>query len=337
MFRRSIASFLVAVALSGAARGEDPADAIRVTESADEIRIETHALSAAVRKRGYVSGIAAGSFVDKKTGAADVGFGLHIMDFLMAAGWREDGYERDRKVHGDLPKHYVEGPQICTKAGVLPVEVVKGDGFVALRARYRFHQPGEGYRAGSTWEQTLVFRPGVRYALSAERVTSANDVDGLFYRIDMPGHIRHGGGFGDTFEQVYLSYRDQMIPAAEFQEDFGPDEKFLYQRREGAIQERMIRGYQVKVDGKPGPWLAGMTLDPAAVSEAWCHQRGYVSFIQELHGRGVKAGESFGAAYVVGWFDDVAEMNAAYDEHAGVTEIRTDGDRLVLERVAQSR
>ena len=28
----------------------------------------------------------------------------------------------------------------------------------------------------------------------------------------------------------------------------------------------MIRAYQVKVDGKPGPWLAGMTLDPAAVS-----------------------------------------------------------------------
>jgi len=73
----------------------------------------------------------------------------------------------------------------------------------------------------------------------------------------------------------------------------------------------------VKLDGKPGPWLAGMTLDPAAVSEAWCHQRGYVCFIEELHRKKVKAGETFGAAYVVGWFDDVAEMNKVYDRHKG--------------------
>ena len=70
----------------------------------------------------------------------------------------------------------------------------------------------------------------------------------------------------------------------------------------------MIRAYQVKRDAKPGPWLAGMTLDPAAVSEAWCHQRGYICFIEELHRRDVKAGESFGAAYIVGWFDEVKEM-----------------------------
>ena len=105
---------------------------------------------------------------------------------------------------------------------------------------------------------------------------------------------------------VYLSYLDKPIPAAEFKDDFAPDAKFLYQRDEQEVPERMIRAYQVKEDGKPGPWLAGMTLDPAATSEAWCHQRGYVCFIQELHKRKVKAGETFGAAYVVGWFDDVA-------------------------------
>ncbi|HEV3386501.1 MAG TPA: hypothetical protein VG097_16920, partial [Gemmata sp.] len=87
------------------------------------------------------------------------------------------------------------------------------------------------------------------------------------------------------------------------------------------IPERMIRAYQVRQEGKPGPWLAGMTLDPAAVSEAWCHQRGYVCFIEELHGRNVKAGDSFGAAYVVGWFDDIAEMEKVYDKYKGKSKI----------------
>ena len=83
----------------------------------------------------------------------------------------------------------------------------------------------------------------------------------------------------------------------------------------------MIRAYQVKLNGKPGPWLAGMTLDPAAVSEAWCHQRGYICMIEELHRRDVKAGESFGAAYIVGWFDDVKEMERVYDSLKGKSKI----------------
>ena len=92
----------------------------------------------------------------------------------------------------------------------------------------------------------------------------------------------------------------------------------------------MIRAYQVKVDGKPGPWLAGLTLDPGETSEAWCHQRGYICFIQELHWKKVKAGESFGAAYVVGWFDDVKEMEKVYDRHKGAKaiDVTKDGYRL---------
>jgi hypothetical protein len=50
-----------------------------------------------------------------------------------------------------------------------------------------------------------------------------NTVNDLFYRIDMPGHIRHQKG--DTFAQVYLSYHG-LIPAAAFAEDFGPDAKY---------------------------------------------------------------------------------------------------------------
>jgi hypothetical protein len=317
---------LLAVACLLPGHAEGP---IKVEETDTYVLVETDALTARITKKGYVSGIAAGSFLDKKTGAKDLGFGLHIMDFLMAPGWRDDGYSRDAKVHGDLPKHYVEGPQICTQAKELKPEVVKGKDFVAVRLRYTFTQPGKGFKAGSTWEQTLVFQPGVRYVLSGERITSVNDVDDLFYRIDMPGHVRHKGG--DNFTQIYLSYLDKPAAAAEFKDDFGPDAKYLYQRKVGRVPARMIRAYQVKLDGKPGPWLAGMTLDPAEVSEGWCHQRGYVCFIEEIFCSRVKAGQSFGAAYVVGWFDGIPEMQKVYDRYKGKRALIVEGGKYRLE------
>jgi hypothetical protein len=319
-------AFLLFVPLStpGAAAGD-----LRVQETDEYVQIDTSALQAQIRKKGYVSGVARGSFLDRKTGARDPGFGLHIMDFLLAPGWRGDDYTRAPKWHGNLPKHYVEGPQICTQAKELKPEIVRGTDFVAVRLRFRFHQAGAGYKAGSTWEQTLVFQPDVRYFLSCEWITSVNDVDDLFYRIDMPGHLHHRGS--DSFSQIYLSYLDKCLPATAFAEDFAPDAKYLYQRKDGAIPARMIRAYQVKVKGQPGPWLAGMTLDPAAVCEAWCHQRGYVCFIQELHRRKVKAGEAFGAAYVVGWFDDIAAMDKAYDRYKGTKRLLVEEGRLRLE------
>ncbi len=310
--------------------GEGPP--IKVRETDDSILIETDMLKARIAKTGYVSGIARNSFVDKKTGAKDAGFGVHIMDFLMAPGWRDDGYLRDPKIHGNLPKHYVEGPQICTKARKLEPKIIRGKGFVAIRQKFRFTEAAPGLKAGSVWEQTLVFQPGVRYILSDEQITSVNTLDNVFYRIDMPGHIRHKKG--DTFSQIYLSYHGK-IPAKEFRENFGPDEKFLYQRKKDKVPQRMIRAYQVTVNGQPGPWLAGMTLDPAAVSEAWCHQRNYVCFIQELHGRPIKAGQTFGAAYVVGFFDDISSMQKTYDRFRGVQKIEIEEGQLKLIRKSQ--
>ena len=301
---------------------------IQIQETDDFIQIDTDALQAKIHKKNYVSGIGKGSFLDKKTGARDAGFGLHIMDFLLGPGWKEDGYTREAKYHGNLPRHYVEGPQICTQAKKLDPEIIRGDGFVAVRMQFRFTQPAKGYKAGSLWQQTLVFQPKLRYVLSSEQITSVNDVDNLLYRIDMPGHVRHKNL--DTFEQIYLSYHG-LIPAKEFSKDFAPDEKFLYQRKDDKIPSRMIRAYQLKgKDRKPGPWIAGMTLDPAAVDNAWCHQRGYVCFIQELHGRKVKAGETFGAAYVVGTFDDVAAMEQTYDRYKGAQAIVIEGKRFRL-------
>src|SRR5262245_60470352 len=108
-------------------------DRIRVEEMDEYIQIDTNAIQAKIRKKGYVSCMAHGNLLDRKPGSRDLGFGLHIMDFLMAPGWRDDDYTRDPKVHGNLPKHYVEGPQICTQAKELKPEITKGKDFVAVR------------------------------------------------------------------------------------------------------------------------------------------------------------------------------------------------------------
>jgi hypothetical protein len=301
---------------------------LKIRQTDEAVEIETDMLRARIRAKGYVSGVEAGTFTDKKTGAREAGFGLHIMDFLMAPGWKTDGYSRDPRVHGNLPKHYVEGPQICTQARELHPEVMQGADFAAVRLHYRFTQPAPGLKAGSTWEQTLVFQPGLRYFFSSEAITSVNTVEDLFYRVDMPGHIRHRGA--DTFSQVYLSYAGK-IPASAFAADFGPNQRFLYQREAGKVPQRMIRAYQVTVQGRPGPWLAGMTLDPGEVCEAWCHERGYVCFIEELHGKKVQAGETLGAAYIVGYFDDIADMEKGYDRYKGKRRIIVEKGKFCLE------
>lgn len=301
------------------------APAITVTEDEDRVRIAGPALEAAIKKKGYVSGVEAGSLHDTKTGFHDLGFGLDIVDWLMEPG--SDEAYRDKLPgdlpyvfnnlhHGKRPKRSIEGPQICTQAKKLTPTVIKGADFVAVKQDYTYKLAAPGKKAGSKWEQTLVFPAGKRYFLSADRITTANASDALFLRIDLPGHIRHKGG--DTFSEVYLSYHGSIAPK-EFLKDFAPDEKFLYARGTTREPKRFIRAYHIRdpKTGKGGPWLAGMTLDPGVVSEAWCHQRGYVCMIEEVGGRPVKAGDVFGAAYVIGFFDSIDEMNRVYDEHAG--------------------
>jgi hypothetical protein len=65
-----------------------------------------------------------------------------------------------------------------------------------------------------------------------------------------------------------------------------------------------------------------MTLQPDVVSEAWCHQRSYVCMIQEIGGRPVKPGDTFSAAYIVGFFDSIEEMEALYDKYSGATGLQ---------------
>jgi hypothetical protein len=315
--------------------GASAAD-FKVTENDEQIQIVGTELEATIRKRGYVSGVAAGSLLDRKTGFRDAGFGLDIVDWLMEPGSDEAYrdklaehmvYQFNNPYHGRTAKRTVEGPQICTQAKQLEPKVIQGSNFVGVTMSYRYNLAAPGKKAGSTWTQTLVFPAGERFFISSDRIDTVNSSDALFLRLDMPGHIKHNKG--DTFSEVYLSYvGEKPIPASEFSADFAPDEKFNYTRDDEKLPERFIRAYHLRdpKTGKSGPWLAGMTLNADIVSEAWCHQRGYVCLIEEFGGRPIKAGESFGAVFIVGFFDSIADMHEAYDRYAGHNGLVVDKD-----------
>jgi len=316
-----------------AARADD-----RIRETDGEISISLPQLEAVVRKQGYVTGVAAQSLLDRATGFRDSGFGLDIVDWIMEPGSdegyrnrleKELVYEFNNPWHGKTPKRSIEGPQICTQAKRLEPKVISGDDFVAVTQEFKYRTAAPDRQTGSRWSQTLVFPAGCRYFLSSDRIDAVNGSDAMFLRLDMPGHIKHTRG--DTFSEVYLSYHGK-IPATEFFENFAPDEKFNYTRGRDKVPRRFIRAYHLRdpKTGKDGPWLAGMTLEPDIVSEAWCHQRGYVCLIEEFGGKPVKAGESFSAAFVVGFFDSIDEMEMVYDRYAGHSglEVRPAGWKL---------
>jgi len=310
----------------------------QLSEDGERIVISSPTLEAAVRKKGYVTGVAAGSFLDRKTGFRDAGYGLDIVDWIMEPGsdeaYRDQlkgdlAYLFNNAYHGKTPKRSIEGPQICTQAKELSPRVVRGRDFVAATSSFRYRIAAPGKKTGSEWSQQLVFPAGQRYFISSDRITSVNASDAMFLRVDMPGHIKHKQG--DTFSEVYLSYRGR-IPSSEFSQDFAPDEKFNYRREASPVPKRFIRAYHLRdpETGRDGPWLAGMTLDPSVVHEAWCHQRGYVCLIEEFGGRPIRAGESFSAAFIVGFFDSIEEMEKVYDRYAGHTglEVSEQGWKL---------
>jgi hypothetical protein len=301
-----------------------------IIDGPDEIRISNSTVEALIRKKDYVSGVAGGSFFDRKTGFRDVGFGLDIVDWLMEPGsdesYRDElpkdlRYEFNNSYHGRIAKKSIEGPQICTKAGRVEPVVIRGKNFVGIKTKYQYKIAAPGRKTGSEWEQTIVFPEGARYFVSSDRITTVNSSPAMFLRLDMPGHIKHDRG--NTFSEVFLSYEGR-IPASEFSRNFAPDEKFLYRRGQKPTPKRFIRAYRLRnpTTGAEGPWLAGMTLQPDVVSEAWCHQRGYVCMIEEFGGRPVKPGDIFSAAFIVGFFDSVEEMEKVYDKYSGATGLQ---------------
>jgi hypothetical protein len=327
-----------------------------VRDEPDGVTIETPHLQATIRKRGYVSGVAGGTFVDKKTGVRDLGFGLDIVDWIMEPGsdqqYRDELdqeliYRFDNLFHGKRAKRSIEGPQICTKARELSPTIIRGDDFVAVSMSFRYQTAAPSRQTGSRWTQTMVFPEDRRYFLSCDRIDAVNESDAMFLRIDMPGHIKHNRG--DTFSHIYLSYLQQtnsatplpgnQIASRLFVNDFPPDDRFNYRRDRlevagKPLPDRFIRAYRIRdlPTGRSGPWLAGMTLDPGVVHEAWCHQRGYVCMIEEFGGRPIKPGDSFSAAFIVGYFDSIEEMHKVYDEHKGYTGLTVSEDGWKLTR-----
>jgi hypothetical protein len=361
---------LIAMASAGEALAQQAKDAgwARVAEDDRAIKVETDKLEAVIPKKEpkqWMTGIEKGSFLDKSTGFREVGDGLMVVDWLMEPGsdeaWSDkviapDGHGVGRytwfanendparrsyalMAHGSSHrKRMVEGPQLCHRMKPVRPEVIRGEGFVAVKTTYQFEYAAPGRKAGSRWTQLVVFPRGERYFLLMDRIDSVNDSEEMFLRNDTPGCVRHEKG--DTFSEIYLSYlggpKGVRIPSGEFFAPFPPDLKFGYRRDTHRTPEHFIRAYHLrnKETGKEGPWLAGLTLAPSVVYEAWCSQRpgGIIVMIEEVHGRPVKAGTSFSAAHIVGYFDTIEEMHAVYDRHKGHTALTADASGWRLEK-----
>ncbi|MBI4025002.1 MAG: hypothetical protein HY360_08470 [Verrucomicrobia bacterium] len=228
-------------------------------------------------------------------------------------------------------KRVVEGPQLCDRMQPVQPEIIRGHDFIAVTTTRRFEYAAPGRQPGSRWTQRIVFPQGERFFMLMDQIDSVNDSEELFLGNDTPGCVRHERG--DTFSEIYLSYlsgpNEVRIPASEFFTAFPPDLKFNYRRDTHQLPPHFIRAYHLrdKQTGKEGPWLTGMTLEPSVVYEAWCSMRpeGIIVMIEEIHGKPVKAGQSFSAAHIVGYFDTIEEMHQVYDRYKGHTALRVDG------------
>jgi len=354
------ASLALAFTLSAFAQQPNVAPFAKATEDDRAIKIETDKLEAVIPKnhpKHWMTGIEKGSFLDKTTGFREVGDGLMVIDWLMEAGsdaeWSDkviapDGngvgryswhtnetdparQEYTRLSHGTSHrKRMVEGPQLCHRMKPVQPEVIRGKDFVAVKTTYQYEYAAPGRKPGSRWTQLVVFPAGVRYIVLMDRIDTVNDSDEMFLRNDTPGCVRHEKG--DTFSELYLSYlsgpKGVRIPSSEFFTPFPPDLKFGYRRDTHAAPEHFIRAYHLrdKETGKDGPWLAGLTLEPSVVYEAWASQRpgGIIVMIEEIHGRPTKAGDMFSAAHIVGYFDTIEEMHALYAKQKGHTALAAD-------------
>jgi len=330
---------------------------VRTTENDRAIKVETDRLEAVIPKKDpkhWMTGIEKESFLDKSTGFREAGDGLMVIDWLMEGG-SDEGYAdqviapdghgvgrytwfenesdpaarfRALMAHGSSHrKRAVEGPQLCHRMKPVQPEIIRGSDFIAVKTTYRYEYAAPGRKPGSRWTQLIVFPKGERFFVLMDRIDSVNDSPEMFLRNDTPGCVWHEKG--DTFSEMYLSYlsgpKGIRIPSSEFFTPFPPDLKFGYRRDLNKTPEHFIRAYHLrdKTTGQDGPWLAGLTLEPSVVYEAWCSQRnsGIIVMIEEIHGRPVKAGESFSAAHIVGYFDTIEDMHAVYERYKGHTAL----------------
>ncbi len=366
----SLATLLVVISNAGVVLAAVPERVpwAQVSEDDRAIKIETEQLEAVIAKKNpkqWMTGVEKGSFLDKASGFREVGDGLMVVDWLMEAGsdeswsdqviapdgngvgrytWHANETEPSRRLyalmaHGSSHrKRMVEGPQLCHRMKPVQPEIIRGKDFVAVKTAYKFEYAAPGRTPGSQWTQLIVFPKGERYFVLMDKIDSVNDSNEMFLRNDTPGCVRHENG--DTFSEIYLSYlsgsQGVRIPSSEFFTPFPPDLKFGYRRDTHKTPERFIRAYHLrdKTTGNDGPWLAGLTLAPAVVYEAWCSQRpgGIIVMIEEVHGKPVKTGESFSATHIVGYFDTIEDMHKVYDRYSGHTALTADASGWRLEK-----
>ena len=358
----------MANATPAGAQAADETPWVKVTQSDRAIKIETDQLEAVIPKKNpkaWMTGIEKGSFLDKATGFREIGDGLMVIDWLMEAGsdaayadqviapdgngvtqyrWYENETDPERRYYARMAhgtshrKRVVEGPQLCHRMKPVQPEVIRGQDFVAVKTTYKYEYAAPGHKPGSQWTQLIVFPKGERYFVLMDKIDSVNDSPEMFLRNDTPGCVRHKRG--DTFSEIYLSYLGSphgvRIPSSEFFTPFPPDLKFGYRRDMNCTPERFIRAYHLrdKTTGKEGPWLAGLTLEPSVVYEAWCSQRprDIIVMIEEIHGKPVQAGQSFSAAHIVGYFDNIEQMDEVYDRYKGHTALSADASGWRLEK-----
>ncbi len=62
------------------------------------------------------------------------------------------------------------------------------------------------------------------------------------------------------------------------------------------------------------------------VYEAWRSQRpgGIIVMIEEIHGKPVKAGESFNVTHIVSFYDTIDDMHRVYDRYKSHTALSAD-------------
>ena len=85
------------------------------------IRIETNCYQATIQTEDYVSGISAGSFIDKRTGVSDLSFGLCIADFLLEPGIDDEETSAATSVVG-VPSSL----SLCARANAAATAMVDG-------------------------------------------------------------------------------------------------------------------------------------------------------------------------------------------------------------------
>jgi len=361
---------IVGIACAAPAFAASPQGAgwARVNEDDDRIKIVTDRLEAAIPKKNpkhWMTGIEKGSFLDKATGFREIGDGLMVIDWLMEAGsdaeygsqviapdghgvgrytWYENETDPERRTyalmaHGSSHrKRMIEGPQLCHRMKPVQPDILRGKDFVAVKTTCQYEFAAPGRKAGSRWTQLIVFPKGERFFVLMDKIDSVNDSPEMFLRNDTPGCVRHERG--DTFSEMYLSYlggpKGVRIPSSEFFNPFPPDLKFGYRRDLNKTPDHFIRACHLRdpKTGKDGPWLAGLTLEPSVVYEAWCSQRpgNIIVMIEEIHGKPVKAGGSFSAAHIVGYFDTIEEMHAIYRKYKGHTALIADESGWRLEK-----